>query len=82
MEIVELIFAIIQLGGCFLELAAATSGGAAAYTGNQTYRNRKKSRETGTPPSSSLLWRFLVFLVIAVGILMLVIAKWAVWVAG
>lgn len=77
MEIFELL-AFLELCGCFLELAAVTSSGTATYTGYQTYRDRKRARQTETPPSGKLLWRFLIVLIIAVGLLVLVISKWAV----
>ena len=71
MEILEL----INLCGCLLELAALLSSGGASYSGYQVYRDRKKPRMPATPPR--LIWRFLVWLVIAIGLIALVITKWA-----
>ncbi len=81
MEIFE-VLALVDLCGCFLEAAALASNGTAAYPGYQTYRDRKRARQTETPPSGKILWRFLIILLIAVALLVLVISKWAVWIAG
>jgi hypothetical protein len=80
MEILEMIFIATQFCGCFLELAAATSGGAAGYTGYQVYNDRKKRKQgiaadpTAKPPPTFA--RFLIWLLIAVGLIIFVILKW------
>jgi hypothetical protein len=71
MEIIEL----INLCGCLLELAALFSSGGATYSGYQAYRARKNPPEPATPPR--VMWRFLIWLVIAIGLVVLVITKWA-----
>ncbi len=74
MEIIEL----INLCGCFLELAALLSSGGATYSGYRAYRSRKNPPEPAPP---RFAWRFLVWLVIALGLIVLVITKWAATIA-
>jgi hypothetical protein len=75
MEIVELIFVVIQMCGCFLDLAALGSTGTATYSGVQTYRQRKKDPADRSPTAT--LGVFLVFAMIAFALIVLVIMKYA-----
>jgi hypothetical protein len=81
MELLELLVALPEMCGCFLEFAALFSNGATAVTGVQAYRQRKKTKQSNlqedSTRSSTLVWRFCIFLIIGLGILVLVIARWA-----
>lgn len=70
MEILELIWAGIQICGCFLECLAAFSGGGAAYTGAKTLQNRKHRREQiahgEKPEPKTPIWQFVVLAFAAV----------------
>jgi hypothetical protein len=72
------ILALLEMCGCFLELAALFSSGGAAYSGYQFTHERKKARENEQPPASKFMWRFVVWLVIAAGLIVLVVSKWVV----
>ena len=80
MEILELIFVVTQFCGCFLELAAATSSGAAGYTGYQVYNDRKKRKQgiaadptAKQPPTWA---RLVAWIVVAVALVVLVVLRW------
>lgn len=80
MEIFEVLWAIVQGCGCFLELFAASSSaaaGAAAYQANKDRKARKAAQAEGTqPPSRLALWLFLAFLFLAVFSAGLIVWKW------
>ena len=75
MEILELIFVGLQLCGCFLDLAAVTSTGAAGYTGYQVYTDRKKRKQgipIEHPEKRPTMWRAIIWAIIAVALIVLV----------
>ncbi len=80
MEILELFVLAMQFCGCFLELAAATSSGAAGYTGYQVYKEGKRKKEgiaadpSAKPPPT---WaRFVAWVVVASILVSVVILRW------
>jgi len=81
MEPLELLWAAVQLCGCFLEMFAASSSaaaGAAAYQANKNRKERKEAQAKGAePPARTAFWLFVVFLFLAVFSLVLVVWKWS-----
>jgi len=78
MEIIEALFAFIDVCGCLLEMAALFSSGTATYTGVQTYRARKNRKQHPEQPVSQPLPWFVLFVVIATALVTLVVLKYAV----
>jgi hypothetical protein len=81
MEIFEVLYALFQLCGCFLELAAlGSSAGAsvAGYKAKKTSDARKEALANGEePPARNRYWFWFVILVfVAVFLVGLVFFKW------
>lgn len=81
MEILELIYAVIQFAGCCLELTAGASGVGAGVTGTKAYqrhKTRQQGKEAGQTdlPSNPYLWTFLILLFVSFFLVGVVVWKW------
>jgi hypothetical protein len=81
-EILELLFALAQGCGCFLEFMALGTNVGAGYAGvkaRRTGRLRRTARERGEPdvPFNGWFWAFIILLSMGLGILSLTVWKYA-----
>jgi hypothetical protein len=78
-EILELLFALVQGCGCFLEVMALgtnVGAGVAGVKARRTRKIRREARERGEPvaPHNGWFWAFLVLL--AGGLVLLALTIW------
>jgi hypothetical protein len=81
-EIFELLFALVQGCGCFLEIMALGTNAGAGYAGvkaRRTGQQRRAARERGEPdaPYNGWFWLFVLLLSLGLGLLGLTIWKYA-----
>jgi len=81
MDILEIVFALIQGCGCFLDLCAAGSSvgaGVAGVKANQGRQLRKEAMRRGEQPpaNKAALW-FVLLLIIAASLVVLVLWKYS-----
>ncbi len=82
MEILELVFALFQACGCFLEIMALgtnVSAGVAGVKAHRAGKVRREARERGepVPPHNGWLWAFVALVVVGTFLLGLTIWKYA-----
>jgi hypothetical protein len=81
-EILELLFALVQGCGCFLEVMALGSNLGAGVTGVKAHQTRKirneaRTRGEPTPPHNGWFWAFLALAVVGFVLVGLTIWKYA-----
>lgn len=82
MEILELIYALIQMAGCCLELSAGLSSVGAGVSGAKAYQkhqDRVEAKKTGQAdvPSNPYFWTFLLLLFATFFLVGVLVWKWS-----